>query len=152
MTPRIVLCPIYSIPLLPLSLWLLHHHQKRTDIHFHYLTSVSFESSGHRSLAAGIVVSNLLWSVAMGLTVVGVANSTCTLRVLATLFEKQVEDFKIEPVHFASGEHRKPEYLKLQVCVSWLITIILSPFFEVFFWRGRSGEFQPSCVACITAV
>ena len=69
----------------------------------------------------------------MGLTVVGVAGSTCTLRVLATLFEKHVEDFKIKPVDFASGEHKKPEYLKLQVCVSWLITIILSPFFEVFF-------------------
>ena len=31
----------------------------------------------------------------MGLTVVGVAMSTCTSRVLVTLFEKHVEDFKI---------------------------------------------------------
>jgi glutathione S-transferase len=34
--------------------------------------------------------------------------------VLATLFEKHVEDFKIKPVDLATGEHKKPEYLKLQ--------------------------------------
>jgi len=50
----------------------------------------------------------------MGLTVVGLAGSTCTSRVLATLFEKHVEDFKIKPVDLASGEHKKSEYLKLQ--------------------------------------
>jgi hypothetical protein len=38
--------------------------------------------------------------------------------VLAALFEKHVEDFKIKPVDFASREHKKPEYLKLQVCIS----------------------------------
>ena len=60
----------------------------------------------------------------MGLTVLGLPGSTCTSRVLATLFEKGVEDFKIKPVDLASGEHKKPKYLKLQVCVSCLIKII----------------------------
>ena len=52
----------------------------------------------------------------MGLTIVGVAFSTCTSRVLAALFEKNVEDFQIKPVDFANGEHKKPAHLKLQVC------------------------------------
>jgi hypothetical protein len=56
----------------------------------------------------------------MGLTVVGLAGSTCTGRVLATLFEKNVEDFEVKPVDFASGEHKKPEFLKLQVSSSGL--------------------------------
>jgi hypothetical protein len=51
----------------------------------------------------------------MGLTVVGVAMSSSTSRVLVTLFEKHVEDFKLKPVDHASWEHKKPEYLKLQV-------------------------------------
>jgi len=50
----------------------------------------------------------------MGLTVIGVALSTCTSRVLATLFEKNVEDFQIKPVDYFNGEHKKPAHLKLQ--------------------------------------
>ena len=60
----------------------------------------------------------------MGLTVVGLAGSTCTGRVLATLFEKNVEDFEVKPVDFAAGEHKKPEYLKLQVSNQWVLTSI----------------------------
>ena len=43
------------------------------------------------------------------------AGSTCIGRVLASLFEKNVEDFEVKPVDFASGEHKKPKYLKMQV-------------------------------------
>lgn len=43
------------------------------------------------------------------------AGSTCIGRVLASLFEKNVEDFEVKPVDFASGEHKKPEFLKMQV-------------------------------------
>lgn len=74
----------------------------------------------------------------MGLTVVGLAGSTCTGRVLATLFEKNVEDFEVKPVDFASGEHKKPQHLKLQVSnglkmhfclqgssISWAVVVLL---------------------------
>ena len=69
----------------------------------------------------------------MGLTVVGVAMSSSTCRVLVTLFEKHVEDFKIKPVDHTSQEHKKPEYLKLQVFFSRLVNIICLHLFEGFF-------------------
>ena len=68
----------------------------------------------------------------MGLTVVGVTMSSSTTRVLTTLFEKHVEDFKLKPVDYTSGEHKKPEYLKLQVFLSRLINIICLHLFEDF--------------------
>ena len=53
----------------------------------------------------------------MALKIYGLPGSTCTARVLATIFEKNVDDFVIEPVNLATGAHKKPEFLKMQVCV-----------------------------------
>ncbi|CAK9882361.1 unnamed protein product [Sphagnum jensenii] len=50
----------------------------------------------------------------MSITLFGTAGSTCTSLVLTTLFEKQVQDFVLKNVNLAKGEHKKPEYLKLQ--------------------------------------
>jgi len=44
----------------------------------------------------------------------GIASSTCTGRVLLSLFEKEVEDFELVIVNVRKGEGKKPEYLKLQ--------------------------------------
>eukprot|EP00246_Nothoceros_aenigmaticus_P001255 TRINITY_DN1171_c0_g1_i1.p2 TRINITY_DN1171_c0_g1~~TRINITY_DN1171_c0_g1_i1.p2 ORF type:complete len:218 (+),score=55.86 TRINITY_DN1171_c0_g1_i1:188-841(+) len=46
--------------------------------------------------------------------VYGLPLSTCTAKVLATLFEKGVEDAELVIVDLAKGENKKPEYLKLQ--------------------------------------
>lgn len=51
----------------------------------------------------------------MGIEIHGTAASTCTGRVLLTLFEKNVEDYKIVQVDMAKGEHKSPEFLKSQV-------------------------------------
>jgi glutathione S-transferase len=51
----------------------------------------------------------------MSITLFGTAGSTCTSRVLTTLFEKQVQDFVLKKVDLAKGEQKKPEFLKLQV-------------------------------------
>jgi hypothetical protein len=48
----------------------------------------------------------------------GIASSTCTGRVLLSLFEKEVEDFEFVIVNVRKGEGKKPEYLKLQVTIS----------------------------------
>jgi glutathione S-transferase len=50
----------------------------------------------------------------MGLKVIGLAGSTCTSFVLATLFEKNVDDFVLQPVDYAGGDLQKPPHLKLQ--------------------------------------
>ncbi|CAK9225641.1 unnamed protein product [Sphagnum troendelagicum] len=44
----------------------------------------------------------------------GIASSTCTGRVLLSLFEKEVEDFELVIVNVRKGEGKKPEYIKLQ--------------------------------------
>lgn len=44
----------------------------------------------------------------------GIASSTCTGRVLLSLFEKEVEDFELVIVNVRKGEGKKPEHLKLQ--------------------------------------
>lgn len=46
--------------------------------------------------------------------VYGPTMSTAVSRVLACLFEKEVP-FDLIPVNMAKGEHKKPDYLKLQV-------------------------------------
>jgi glutathione S-transferase len=51
----------------------------------------------------------------MSITLFGTSGSTCSSRVLATLFEKQVQDFVLKKVDLAKGEQKKPEFLKLQV-------------------------------------
>jgi len=48
------------------------------------------------------------------LTLYGVASSTCTGRVLVTLFEKGVEDFELKVVNVRKGEGKTPEHKSLQ--------------------------------------
>ena len=43
--------------------------------------------------------------------------STAVSRVLVCLIEKDVP-FQLVPISMAKGEHKKPEYLKLQVYIS----------------------------------
>jgi len=50
----------------------------------------------------------------MTIKVYGIPGSTCTGRVLATLYEKDVTDFEIVKVNLQTGDHKKPEYLALQ--------------------------------------
>ena len=45
----------------------------------------------------------------------GIASSTCTGRVLVTLFEKEVEDFELQVVNVRKGEGKTPEHMALQV-------------------------------------
>lgn len=47
-------------------------------------------------------------------TIYGMYGSTCVRRVLTTLVEKGVEEFKLVPISLAKGEHKQPEFLKLQ--------------------------------------
>lgn len=44
----------------------------------------------------------------------GIASSTCTGRVLVTLFEKDVEDFELKVVNVRKGEGKTPEHKSLQ--------------------------------------
>jgi glutathione S-transferase len=53
----------------------------------------------------------------MTIKVYGMAYSTCVARVLATLAEKEVEDYELVPVDVTAGAHKKPEFLKMQVLV-----------------------------------
>jgi glutathione S-transferase len=50
----------------------------------------------------------------MTLIVHGAAFSTCTQRVLTTLAELGVDDYKLEPVDMMKGQHKSPDFLKLQ--------------------------------------
>jgi len=45
----------------------------------------------------------------------GIASSTCTRRILVTLFEKGVEDFEFKVVNVRKGEGETPEHKSLQV-------------------------------------
>lgn len=46
----------------------------------------------------------------MGLKLYGIPLSTCTSRVLASLYEKAVE-FELVPVNLSAGEHKQPPFL-----------------------------------------
>lgn len=48
------------------------------------------------------------------LTLYGIASSTCTGRVLVTLFEKEVDDFELKVVNVRKGEGKTPEHKSLQ--------------------------------------
>lgn len=50
----------------------------------------------------------------MTIKVYGLYGSTCTGRVLTTLFEKDVTDYELIKVDLSTGDHKKPEFLKLQ--------------------------------------
>lgn len=52
----------------------------------------------------------------MTITIHGAFYSTCTQRVLTTLVEKNVDDWKLESIDMMKGQHKSPEYLQnLQV-------------------------------------
>ena len=61
----------------------------------------------------------------MGIKVHGTKVSMCTMRVLAALYEKGI-DFELVNVDMATGEHKKPPYLSLNVCVSTCHTLSCS--------------------------
>ncbi|XP_077225497.1 glutathione S-transferase F13-like [Tasmannia lanceolata] len=46
----------------------------------------------------------------MALKVYGIPMSTCTARVLSSIYEKEA-DFQIVPVNLQAGEHKQPSYL-----------------------------------------
>eukprot|EP00270_Netrium_digitus_P002869 TRINITY_DN1323_c0_g1_i2.p1 TRINITY_DN1323_c0_g1~~TRINITY_DN1323_c0_g1_i2.p1 ORF type:complete len:214 (+),score=18.15 TRINITY_DN1323_c0_g1_i2:99-740(+) len=50
----------------------------------------------------------------MSLVVYGVSSSTSVRRVLVSLAEKGVTDYKLELIVHRNGEHKKPEYLAIQ--------------------------------------
>jgi glutathione S-transferase len=50
----------------------------------------------------------------MTVVVHGAAYSTCTQRLLTTLAELNVEDYKLESVDLSKGAHKSPAFLKLQ--------------------------------------
>ncbi|OAE19094.1 hypothetical protein AXG93_2062s1050 [Marchantia polymorpha subsp. ruderalis] len=50
----------------------------------------------------------------MAIQIYGYAGSTCCGRVLLTLFEKNVDDYKISHVDLYKREHKSPEFLKHQ--------------------------------------
>jgi len=52
--------------------------------------------------------------MAASVKVYGPPLSTAVSRVLACLLEKDVP-FQLLPVNMAKGEHKKPDYLKIQV-------------------------------------
>lgn len=55
----------------------------------------------------------------------GIASSTCTGRVLVTLFEKEVEDFELQVVNVRKGEGKTPEHMALQVNALKFVTSIM---------------------------
>ena len=55
----------------------------------------------------------------MSLIVHGAGYSTCTQRILTTLCELDVEDWKLEFVDMLKGVHKSPEHLAMQVCGCW---------------------------------
>ena len=57
--------------------------------------------------------------------VYGPALSTAVSRVLACLLEKEVE-FQLIPVNMAKGEHKKPDFLKIQVLLFPFLSISVS--------------------------
>lgn len=73
----------------------------------------------------------------MTLAVCGIPASTATARVLTTIFEKDVEDYKIETVDITKGAQKEAAYLAIQVGAkvewfflsNWLkICILLKPY------------------------
>lgn len=67
--------------------------------------------------------------MAAAVKVYGPPFSTAVSRVLACLLEKDVP-FHLLPVNMAKGEHKKPEYLKIQVNV-FLFLVFLLPHFAI---------------------
>lgn len=55
----------------------------------------------------------------------GMWYSNATGRLLATLYEKEV-DFELIPVDIMKGEQKKPDYLAMQVCCDVNQQILLS--------------------------
>lgn len=53
----------------------------------------------------------------MTLKVYGLDASPCTGRVIAAIFEKEVEDWELVPVNLLTGEHKQPAFVAKQVHV-----------------------------------
>ena len=51
----------------------------------------------------------------MTIVIHGAPYSTCTQRILTTLEELNVVDYKLEFVDLSKGAHKSPDFLKLQV-------------------------------------
>ena len=64
----------------------------------------------------------------MVVKVYGPAYASATRRVLACLFDKEIE-FELVPVDLLKGEHKNPDFLKLQVFPPMSFF-----FFSVFFY------------------
>jgi len=65
----------------------------------------------------------------------GIALSTATQRVLATLHEKELE-FELVPVDMKAGEHKKEPFLSLNVrtLVTQLLRIGSIMFVSIYLW------------------
>ena len=68
---------------------------------------------------------NVRSEMATPVKVYGPALSTAVSRALACLLEKEVE-FQLIPVNMAKGEHKKPDFLKIQVLFFPFLSISLS--------------------------
>lgn len=76
--------------------------------------------------------------------VYGPTLSTAVSRVLACLLEKDV-DFQLISVDMSKGEHKKPEYLKIQV-----FPFLKSPFsLFSFFYLTIGFDFNSLLVKCL---
>ncbi len=51
----------------------------------------------------------------MTIKVYGTKESTCSQRVYLALHEKEICDYHIVHVDLLKGEHKRPEFLKIQV-------------------------------------
>jgi hypothetical protein len=58
----------------------------------------------------------------MTIKVYGTKQSTCSQRVYLALHEKEIYDYHIVHVDLMKGEHKRPEFLKIQVnyCNYWI--------------------------------
>ncbi len=60
-------------------------------------------------------VSDKILSSKMTIKVYGNKKSTCTQRVVLALHEKEIFDYELVTVDLQKGEHKRPEFLQLQV-------------------------------------
>jgi hypothetical protein len=60
-------------------------------------------------------VCDKILSSKMTIKVYGSKQSTCTQRVVLALHEKEIFDYELVTVDLQKGEHKRPEFLQLQV-------------------------------------
>ena len=54
----------------------------------------------------------------------GLPTSSSTRRVLTTLLEKEVKDFKLVRVDLSKQEHKTPQHLAMQVSLTYMIYLV----------------------------